>query len=108
VVEFLSLRLDQLTTRLLDQLTSLLPDAPEWLAETEAQRLLTLGADANVAGDLARHHLGRIIGGLGAIRPRLEAHRRVRRATKATGITQRIEPKLPVEVLGVYVYLPAG
>jgi superfamily II DNA or RNA helicase len=93
------------------------PDAPEWLAEAEAQRLLDLGPDANVAGDLARHHLGRIIGGLGAIRPRLEAlaaargaeileaHHRVRRATKATGITQRIEPK-PPDVLGLYVYLP--
>ena len=36
----------------------------------------------------------------------LDAHKRVRRATKTTGISQRIEPKLPVDVLGAYVYLP--
>ena len=36
----------------------------------------------------------------------LEAHRRVRKATRATGTSQRIEPKLPVDVLGVFVYLP--
>jgi hypothetical protein len=36
----------------------------------------------------------------------LEAHRRVRRAVRTTGVTQRIEHKPPVDILGVYVYLP--
>jgi len=36
----------------------------------------------------------------------LEAHRRVRRAVRTTGVTQRIDHKPPVDVLGVYVYLP--
>jgi hypothetical protein len=38
----------------------------------------------------------------------LEAHRCVRKAMRITGVAQRIEPKLPVDVLGVYVYLPLG
>ncbi len=38
----------------------------------------------------------------------LATHERVREATKAKGVHHRIEPKLPVDVLGVYVYLPAG
>jgi hypothetical protein len=38
----------------------------------------------------------------------LAAHERVREATKARGVRNRVEPKLPVDVLGVYVYLPAG
>jgi hypothetical protein len=37
----------------------------------------------------------------------LEAHRRVRKAVRMTGVTQEIEPKLPADILGVYVYLPA-
>jgi hypothetical protein len=36
----------------------------------------------------------------------LAAHKRVRKAMRITGITQRIEPKLPLDVLGVYVHLP--
>ena len=36
----------------------------------------------------------------------LDAHRRVRQATRTTGVSQHIEPQLPVDVLGVYVYLP--
>jgi hypothetical protein len=35
------------------------------------------------------------------------AHERVRQATKTKG-RHRVEPKLPVDVLGVYVCLPAG
>ena len=68
---------------------------------------------------MARTHLDRIAGELDALQSRLEeiaatrgaeileAHRRVRKATRVTGVTQRVESKLPVDVLGVYVYLPA-
>jgi len=34
-------------------------------------------------------------------------HRRARKATRASGVTHRVEPKLPVDILGGYVYLPA-
>lgn len=94
------------------------PSSPDWLSEDEAQRLLDLAPDANMASDVARTHLDRIAGELDALQSRLkeiaatrggeilEAHRRVRRATRVTGVTQRVEPK-PVDVLGLYVYLPA-
>jgi hypothetical protein len=94
------------------------PTVPEWLVDNQAEVLLDARPDANIPTDLARTHLERILSELGAIEPHfsrvasrrgeeiLEAHRRVRRAVRVTGITQRIETKLPVDVLGVYVYLP--
>jgi superfamily II DNA or RNA helicase len=36
----------------------------------------------------------------------LGAHERVREASRAAGVTYAIEPKLPVDVLGAYVFLP--
>ena len=38
----------------------------------------------------------------------LDAHRRVRTASGARGIAYRVTPQLPVDLLGVYVLLPAG
>jgi|GEM_PF-674434 len=96
------------------------PTAPEWLAEDEAERLLAITPDANVSADVARQQLARILDDFEALRDRLndlarrrgeeilDAHRRVRKAMRLTGIVQRIEPTLPVDVLGVYVYLPGA
>ncbi|MBW1933629.1 MAG: hypothetical protein JRI96_18750 [Deltaproteobacteria bacterium] len=36
----------------------------------------------------------------------LQAHRRVRTAARRKGIRYRVEPHLPPDVLGIYVYLP--
>jgi hypothetical protein len=36
----------------------------------------------------------------------LDQHRRVRDAARQKGVTYRVEPNLPADVLGVYVYLP--
>jgi hypothetical protein len=36
----------------------------------------------------------------------LEAHRRVRSAARLRGVSQRVEPQLPPDILGVYVFLP--
>jgi superfamily II DNA or RNA helicase len=94
------------------------PTAPEWLAEEEAERLLAITPNANVPPDLARPQLARILDDFDTLRDRLndlarrrgeeilEAHKRVRKAMRVTGVTQQIEPKLPVDVLGVYLYLP--
>jgi len=38
----------------------------------------------------------------------LNAHRRVRAAAQIRGVRYRVEPQLPVDVLGVYMYLPKG
>ena len=55
--------------------------------------------------DLLRPHLEEYAGQRGD--EILEAHRRVREATRLTGVKYEIEPQLPVDVLGIYVYLPA-
>jgi len=94
------------------------PTVPEWLLIDRAEQLLHAPPDANIPSDLARIHLERILGELDAVESHLsqiarrrgeeilEVHRRVRRAMKTTGITQRVEPKLPVDVMGLYIYLP--
>jgi superfamily II DNA or RNA helicase len=95
------------------------PSAPEWQSDADAERLLEAQAEANIPSDVARTHLERVLAEIPALESKfaeiakargdsiLEAHRRVRRAVRTTGVTQRIEHKPPVDVLGVYVYLPA-
>jgi len=36
----------------------------------------------------------------------LDAHQRVRLASRQKGVQTRVEPNLPPDVLGIYVYLP--
>jgi hypothetical protein len=36
----------------------------------------------------------------------LDAHQRVRTASRRVGVKYSIEPQLPPDVLGLYVYLP--
>ncbi len=94
------------------------PERAEWLAPETAEALLSLGPDGNVLPDLARNSLRQILSGMALLRPRVEeaarekatalldAHTRVRQALKVKGISHRVEPQLPVDVLGVYVFLP--
>lgn len=94
--------------------------APEWLSQDEAEGLLDAKPDANVAPDVARTHLERIIQTLPVLDAELariareraeqirEAHRRVRKAARLAGARLIVEPKLPVDVLGVYLYLPVA
>ncbi len=94
--------------------------APEWLSRDEAEGLLDAKPDANVAPDVARTHLERIIQTLPELdteltrfaRERAEeirkAHRRVRKAARLASGRLIVEPKLPVDVLGVYLYLPVA
>lgn len=91
----------------------------EWLSPERAEDLLSLRPDENLSPDQAKHFLNRISDNFDGIWPQLEkvaiergdalldAHRRVRRASVTKGIKQRIEPHLPPDVLGIYVYLPA-
>jgi hypothetical protein len=93
---------------------------PHWLGQADAEDLLAAKPTANVAADQARHFLGRLIDDLPALNPAFErlaqengarilaAHERVREAPKGKGVRHRVEPKLPVDVLGAYVYLPEG
>jgi superfamily II DNA or RNA helicase len=94
------------------------PRDPEWLQAEDAEALLLADPEGNVPPDRAAHFLRGIIAegdtlkeALGSIaRERgeglLEAHRRVRRVARAKGVRYEVEPQLPPDVLGVYVYLP--
>lgn len=96
------------------------PKEAEWLSKEEAEKLLQALPDANVNPDQAQDFVQKVIEGFDSLRPHLDetaiqlgkelldAHQRVRRATKQTGILTRVEPNLPPDVLGIYVYLPKG
>jgi len=94
------------------------PDKAQWLKEDEAENLLMIEPDANITPDLAANAITKINEGFDSFRQRIEevaferaeelllAHRRVRTAARLKGIRYRVEPHLPPDVLGIYVYLP--
>ncbi|GAB48609.1 helicase-related protein [Mobilicoccus pelagius] len=88
------------------------------LDDEEAMALLTARADANIPSDQAREFAQRAIGAAATLAPvleeraqaraveLLESHRRVRAGARAARAGLRVRAQLPVDVLGVYVYLP--
>jgi len=94
------------------------PDHPEWLDDKEAERLLGAEPTANILPDQAEEAVRRVVEAVDTLRPHfegkareraatlLDAHRRVRQAARMRGTIYEVEPKLPPDVLGVYVYLP--
>jgi hypothetical protein len=96
------------------------PQNAQWLDNSVAEELLLAQPDANVHAEQARVFLQRVLDDFDVLRPHLnevavqrgeellEQHRRVRTAARMQGVSQRVEPQLPPDVLGVYVYLPKG
>lgn len=96
------------------------PEAPQWLPPEEVDRLLTAAPDANVPADQARDLAERALSRLGALMPDLErradvladellaSHRRVRAGAGAQRRGLRVTAQKPVDVLGVYLYLPVA
>lgn len=98
------------------------PEAPVWLSPTQAEALLAARPTGNIDVDVRREMLGDVLGAEATWRPELDAearrraeatvdaHRRVRKADARRGVTRtaryRAVPQLPVDVLGVYVFLP--
>jgi hypothetical protein len=94
------------------------PQSADWLSKEKAEALLEAIPDANIAPELQRDALQRILDGVPALMPHLEsaarsraaelleAHRRVRSAARLRGVNQRVEPQLPPDILGIYVFLP--
>lgn len=96
------------------------PESAAWLGEAEAAALLDAAPDGNVAPEQARDAVARVVESVDLLRPRLDevareraaalldAHRRVRESARLGGTSYRVEPQLPVDVLGVYVLLPVS
>lgn len=96
------------------------PQTPEWLPTEHAEKLMTYAPNANIAADEATHFLRPVIENIEMLLPHLEevaqergkvlleSHERVHQAAKVKGIKHRVEPQLPPDVLGVYIYLPAS
>ena len=94
------------------------PESATWLDSSKVEELLDAQPEANISPDRASSFILRVIDGYGLIRPKLEelalsrgeelldAHRRVRTAAQMKGIRYRVEPHLPPDVLGAYVFLP--
>lgn len=95
------------------------PQNAAWLDETAAEGLLAAQPDGNITPDQATEFIKRVIEGYDLLRPHLdqaamqrgeellEAHQRVRLATRTRNVRYRVEPQLPPDVLGTYVFLPA-
>ena len=95
------------------------PATPSWLSREVAESLLQAEPDENVSDDVARAFVRKVLDNLGPIQGRLDvmayergkellaAHRRVRQASQRRGMKETIEPQLPADILGLYVYLPA-
>lgn len=102
------------------------PRSPTWLTADQVDGLLSSRPDANVPADVARGAIASVLTGLAAIEPHLnevgqqvadelrQAHTTVRQAARgeragALGVRGlQVEAQLPVDMLGVYVYRPAG
>jgi hypothetical protein len=91
--------------------------APEWLSDEESEALLGAEPAANIAHDQAVRAVERAVAALsdvdlsdfakGRAAELLETHRRVRESARTTGAFT-VEPQLPPDVLGVYVFLPVA
>jgi len=96
------------------------PQNAQWLDSERAEELLYLTPDANINPDQAVNFLSKVIENFELLRPCLEevalargqelldAHTRVHKAAVVKGVKYRIEPQLPPDVLGIYMYLPTG
>ena len=95
------------------------PGKAEWMTDTdEMENLLHAKPSRNIDQAQATGFVQKVIDDFDSLRLHLdeyagqrgdeilEAHRRVRNATRLTGVKYDIEPQLPVDVLGIYVYLP--
>jgi len=95
------------------------PDDPHWLSDDDAEALLAMTPDRNVDHGLTVRTARRAVEALpeleAALRDVVEAraaelletHRRVREAGRGQG-TFTVEPQLPPDVLGAYVFLPVA
>ena len=90
----------------------------KWINTAEAETLLQAQPDSNINPEQASDFISRVVENFVVLQPHLEqvaiqrgeelleAHQRVRQASRIRNLRHRIEPQLPPDVLGIYVYLP--
>jgi hypothetical protein len=95
------------------------PSNARWLPVEQAEKLLTATPTSNITPDIARESLEKILREFNVLQPQLneiaeshgkrllDSHQRVRTASQRRHIRYGIEPQLPPDVLGVYLYLPS-
>jgi hypothetical protein len=95
------------------------PTNARWLPVDQAEKLLTATPTSNITPDIARESLEKILREFNVLQPQLneiaeshgkrllDSHQRVRTASQRRHIRYGIEPQLPPDVLGVYLYLPS-
>jgi superfamily II DNA or RNA helicase len=94
------------------------PQNAEWLPPEVAEQLLLAEPEANVVPEQARDFIQKVVDGITHLHPKLtevarirgevllDAHSRVRQASKARGVKHRIEAQDLPDILGVFIYLP--
>lgn len=94
------------------------PDAPDWLADEDVAALLAATPDANVPADQARDLAARTLDRIPSLTTMLDAradelaerlldtHRRARAGAGAQRRGLKVSAQKPVDILGVYLYLP--
>ncbi len=92
--------------------------APATLTEEEALSLLSLEPDRNLDDAAKTHHLRQALETLPGLKEEfarvarerarrlLEDHRRIRDASEVRGLRYGVEPVLPVDQIGIYVFVP--
>ncbi len=93
-------------------------DEPRWLASARAEALLAATPDANVAPPQAIRFVQRALADFDHLLPHLnqiaeergqvllDAHLRVRAASRQTGVRYSVQAQTPPDVVGLYVLLP--
>ena len=94
------------------------PQNAQWLEDEQGAALLDARPEGNVSPEQASDFIRKVVEGFDSVAPHLndvairrgnellDSHRRVRQASRRKGISQRVEPKLPPDVLGIFVFLP--
>lgn len=96
------------------------PESPVWLDPARAETLLAATPDANIGPDQARSFLQKVVDARGALQPGLDElaheraaallslHRQLRDESRIKGLKYDVRPQLPLDLVGIYVLLPAG
>jgi len=89
-----------------------------WLDSDAAMTLLEAKPHGNIIPEKIRHYITTVIDNYSFLLPHIEveakkrgeellkAHQRVREAARMKNVRYKIEPKLPPDILGIYIYLP--